>query len=402
MSNVHEYRWSPSCVAGISDYFLLDDPYDLGVESSKALSITGLVVGELSGYVRSVMAYPITPSTLQDHGVFNTVLKNLAVILRVGSTTTLTSYDVPVYGAVGSQSNTPGRKTDRIYLGYVNYAPAESTNGPAWTQQEPYTTIDLYLPFYGYTRLKSTDVFYKRLYIYLSIDFATGSATYYITAGEYVDYNTVTDADGGAEAPLIATVTFQLGVSLALGETGFQNATRNALMGAVTLAASTVSGQGIPVNYETRADFAENEFRSTVDNARYDLGLQPRYGGEKAYHTAHMASPAKVAQQATNLLGFGQSASVNHANNAASDALSPTVPFLLIRRANFLNNVYTTDYKHLYGVPYAKTVTLSDLKTKTGSTPKFLQCTGMNGSQTCMTQREFNELTKLLQSGIYY
>lgn len=46
----------------------------------------------------------------------------------------------------------------------------------AWLNYEPYTTYELYLPYYGYVTLKSADILNQRIQVYYNIDTTNGNA----------------------------------------------------------------------------------------------------------------------------------------------------------------------------------------------------------------------------------
>lgn len=92
-----------------------------------------------------------------------------------------------------------------------------------------YTKIQCWLPYYGFVDLMPNDVMGKHLEFWLSVDYNSGSAAYYIcvhdTAGLGVGYGRI-----------ISVVTFQLGTLIPLGTSNAADNIRNLALTAVKTA----------------------------------------------------------------------------------------------------------------------------------------------------------------------
>ena len=79
---------------------------------------------------------------------------------------------------------------------------------------EPYTQLQLYVPFFGYITIPTNVVIGSKMYLYLSVDFITGLGTLYIT----VDVN--------GEETLINTQNSKIAYDLAYGSTNINELER--------------------------------------------------------------------------------------------------------------------------------------------------------------------------------
>lgn len=91
----------------------------------------------------------------------------------------------------------PYYKLGTFYITYNNYRDVE-----------PYTTYELYLPYYGYTELKSSDILNNKIDIYYSFDWANGTAKINIVN---VRYNYI-----------IKSLSANVGVKISLSRTNNQ------------------------------------------------------------------------------------------------------------------------------------------------------------------------------------
>lgn len=89
-----------------------------------------------------------------------------------------------------------------------------------------YTKIQCWLPYYGMVDLLPNDVMGKNVEFWLSVDYNTGSALYYICVRDTADTTT-------GYARIIQTVNFQLGFTIPLGSANAVNNIRNIALGAV-------------------------------------------------------------------------------------------------------------------------------------------------------------------------
>lgn len=103
--------------------------------------------------------------------------------------------------------------------------------GDDYMKREPYSTYELYLPYYGYVELKSSDILNNLIEIYYSFDYANGTAkiNIYNKTKEYI----------------IKSVTANIGVKISLNRTNYQELsdakTQLAIQSAISGVASALS-----------------------------------------------------------------------------------------------------------------------------------------------------------------
>lgn len=87
---------------------------------------------------------------------------------------------------------------------------------------EPYTKIELYVPYFGFLELPTNEVMGKRIYIYLGVDFDTGMGTIYI------------QVDGR----VIMTTSNKIGIDIPLGSSNLNEVVKENVANAI----KTVAG----------------------------------------------------------------------------------------------------------------------------------------------------------------
>lgn len=92
----------------------------------------------------------------------------------------------------------------------------------------PYTTLQLYLPYYGMVTLPTNDVMNRIVKVYYSLDFYTGTLTIFITA-------TREDSE-----VLILSVESKIGIDIPIGTSNFNEISKNILMTGVGIAGGVI------------------------------------------------------------------------------------------------------------------------------------------------------------------
>ena len=101
----------------------------------------------------------------------------------------------------------------------------------SWTNREPYTNYEIWIPFVGFVKIEYKDFANKRLLIYYSMDMRTGSATAYI-------FDTVNDNviwSGGCQLGIKLDIT---STNLLENERAKQSGDLNMIMGLLSSAVS--------------------------------------------------------------------------------------------------------------------------------------------------------------------
>ena len=137
---------------------------------------------------------------------------------------------------------------DGMYLGeyYVK-------DNNSFTDYEPYTLLDVYLPYFGFINIPIKEVIGKYIQFNLIVDFYTGQAQYLIG----VNNNSVKVKKGypenspdrthydDSDTRIIMQKVFQLGVNIPLTQTGMAETMRNIVMSAVKGVVSVASSSAI-------------------------------------------------------------------------------------------------------------------------------------------------------------
>lgn len=350
-------------------------------EKSSNWDLASAFRGELDEWIRMVTWYPIQIKNLQRNGYITD--KQYEIVFST----------LPVVGATGAYCYNVNTKmfNEKLPIGEV-YIPTYYRD---YRDYEPYTSVEIFLPYYGYTSLKCADCLGEIVIISMGVDWTTGSAVYYITR----------KTDGR----VIGTYSFQLGVAIPLGQSGVQNAFRNVAMGVVKGAATVagayfggVAGAGISTTITTSTESNESEARalnpSTGRMRKVSSTQDTSNGYRESRHTSNAWKGRAISgvfdTAANAIANFQFHPSVDRANHAGADKFSPLNAKIVIRRAKFVD--MGADYNHLYGLPLGKTKVLSSVK-------GYTECSAMHlegaGFKAC-TPEEKDIISAALSNGV--
>lgn len=127
----------------------------------------------------------------------------------------------------------PDQVPDFLDMGSIFVQPQymEEVTAPAFFDYEPYTTLQLYLPYIGFTDIPCQVVMGKNLLIRYAVDFATGECTAFLLVSE----------PGSTATTLFKTVKGQIGISIPIGGGQWQDIANNILKIGMGIA-GTVAG----------------------------------------------------------------------------------------------------------------------------------------------------------------
>ena len=223
-------------------------------EAMTTPSFSEIVLGDYTKWCSSLVYFPINFVNVEES--------------RLG--TTLTQYYLNVGGVqVGNANNRvhcyipPSLLEFGFTLGEYLYTGKYGD----FRDFEPYTTLQIYLPFYGFVDVNIADVIGKYIQFRLSIDYGTGQAMYTIgvsttsITSPNAPYYSGTD---DTNTMIISKHVFSLGVTIPLGQTGMADAIRNVTMGSLKAVGSLALNFAVssPTNSTT------NETTKTVNTAR--------------------------------------------------------------------------------------------------------------------------------------
>lgn len=342
------------------------------------VSISSLVFGDYSKWCASLMYYPLI---LNDNGT--------SYKLTAGGI----EYDTTVTGFI-DPLNEYG-----FTLGEYAYPSATS-----YLDFEPYTKLEVYLPYYGFITLKIADVEGKYIQFRLYVDYNTGQAQYVVG----VNPNSVTFVQspsviGGDDTNtrILGTYNFQLGVSIPIGSTNFNETVRNTILGvgkaAVSLGASFAADY-IPSSRSTSTAKTVNTIRNPNTGRQITKSAQSKtynretytYGTGERFNTA-----INTASTVLGNLGFSTQGITSN-NGSLNNNLCPSVAIVVTKAKTTLDPTTSSSYKRLLGLPLGECRLLG---TVTGYTKvSDIRLEGDGFGQT--TQEEMAEIEQLIYQGV--
>lgn len=182
---------------------------------------------------------------------------------------TLDGIECGAYGAVMSRVNNiltiaENIRIEKLYNNYLDFA--------------PYTTVEVYLPFYGSITLNTNECMGKQISIYYVIDFNEGTATSYILCNDTGD--------------ILDTRTFNIAIDIPLSNTNMADIKRSDFMAGLRI------GQQIVGNVSSgNAGVIDAAVINTIYGVTGQLiGNVPRIGkGNVASSTAAQYGPQNVS-----------------------------------------------------------------------------------------------------------
>lgn len=342
-------------------------------------SVSTLLFGTYDKWCSSLIYYPIN---------FYTEAPNQTLV--AGGV----SYDVPCWSGIPTYA----------YFGYtLGQTSYSTTSAGSFLTREPYTKLELWLPYYGKIDLKPSVVSGHYIQILLSIDFQTGQAMYTIALTDsMVDYPNAPYAAGAdlSSAQVITTVQFQLGTQLNFGSTHIMDSIRNTATEGLKMAFSVASGVGrtistpspdtttVTTKYtERNPDTGRQVTAGTVTQTTTRDGQAERPGvGQSA-----LAGIATVLDsiQASSTTGGGCS-------SAILNGMTNECVYLVTRRVKPTMALTDETRLHLTGGPVGKYMQLSDLSGFT-----TVSDIDLTGCTTLMTSAEEEVLRGKLRTGVY-
>ena len=231
-----------------------------------------------------------------------------------------------------------------------------------------YTKIQCWLPYYGFVDLLPNDVMGKQINFWLSIDYNTGSALYYITVKD--DRDTLL----GYER-IVSTVNFQLGVLIPLGTTNAVDSIRNAALVAVksageiaiTAAAIKSGGTGgASVDTTTATTSAKSTHRNPQTGRQV---TQSTYSIDKSESSTRTYDNTKYLKKQLASETFANSLSALEQLHLTPKTDKPNNSNLMGYSAQSIKVVIyrplmkdiSSEYTHLMGKPLGRVLTLGDL-----------------------------------------
>lgn len=364
----------------------LSDINSLGNEVN-SLSISGFLFGNWNEFTSSCMAFPfvIEAENNADEGshYFITSGRSFTNITCKGYMST---------------DSTRGAYT----LGEYKYPKCTS-----YLDYDPYTSVEIFLPYLGFTEVKIADIDDKYIQFRLNVDWSSGQATYTISTSDvavndtgnlpFVDYSDLTVVAKYQQCRVINTFTFQLGYSIPITSTNFNDTIRNiaemavkaggAIVGLATgagAAVSTTVTSGQKVTRRVNKDTGRMEKASVTDLSKTTTRTTETKGSgvNTAIDTAESV-----------LGGFSSRGSTDKPNNMCLIGNVCRSVAIIKRTVIPTVNRTGTAYKHLVGLPNGKCELLANLS-------GFTIVTSMHTDGISATTDEVGEIQSLLSEGV--
>lgn len=272
---------------------------------------------------------------------------------------------------------------------------------------EPYTTCELYLPFYGLINLPLAEFKDKYLVVLLNIDIRTGQAMYIVGVSNSFppyngDFDSIYERKSAtyydcSEVRIFAQYVFQLGVQIPLGTANMAETYRNIIMStakgvlgvASTMTPSTVS--------KTNWDFTTTTTKKT--------------GKKKAYTITENKSGTRttnVTKGNTSISAMESAVDVINSSRIGAETDRPSNGLVNLNTCVSMKLIFKTlkgvgmsekqkyEYNHLYGKPLGEPYRLGDLEGYTEISTIHIEGEGFNKA----TETEKAMLNDILTSGI--
>lgn len=212
---------------------------------------------------------------------------------------------------------------------------------------EPYSKYKLWLPFYGYVDLKSSDISNKYLEFLLYIDFNTGQSQYVIgvsnthleiTNAPYLLYN----ANVVKDIRIIGTYTLDLGYEIPLGSVGMADAIRNISLSTIRLGGNLV--QGIAKSNTNARMF--NDYSSAVNfsNSAKETVLKEGFNGSLSVLESFQLHPQ-----------------MDKVNNGILNNATPRSIIFVKYQSLVTQDITNVNFRKLYGLPTNKIINLNEV-----------------------------------------
>lgn len=285
-----------------------------------------------------------------------------------------------------------------------------------FTDFEPYTQIEVYLPYYGQVSLKVADIYNKYVQFRLFIDFYSGQGTYYIGVSDEssephslrVPWRAgLSDIDGNTR--ILGTYTCQLGYSIPYGQSGASEAIRNITLGlvkgAATIGGAAIAG-AIGAGVASTVSSTVVDYSSTARTRNPQTGRQVIRGSvsrhEETTNTESVTRNTWKGDVVSGCFNTAVNAIANanispqfdRANNPFSDSIGPRSIYVIEKRVNIKD--VDSEYSHLYGRPLGETRTLSSVHGYTECSAVHFE--GENFGSA--TSEELKLITQFMSSGV--
>lgn len=276
---------------------------------------------------------------------------------------------------------------------------------------EPYTTVSLYLPYYGYTDLPTKEILNMYLQFRLYIDFKSGKAMYVIGVNpNSVDIpredKTLPGVDD-TNTRIIGQYSFQLGAEFPLGKNNFADIQRNVFLGAMRGAISvgnaisptlhrSVTQQEPSIAKSTKTITARNK-KGQFTARRKHTSEKVETKGDKITESKSYGKPLSSTSSMLVDIASGMTSTpqVERTDGAVFGVHTTQNIKIVIREAKILP--VDSNYAHIYGLPLGEVKQLSQIYGYAEVSETHIE-----GNFGAITEEERSQIDGLLSSGVIF
>ena len=354
-------------------------------------------VSDVNNLYEWVLNNPIESAIFGDYTKWCSSLQFYPFKINISNTT----YKLSVGGVQSSKILCNGLIPVKAEFGYTLgqiYYPVPSS----YLDYEPFTKVEVWLPFYGFTELRIADIAGKYIQFRLYIDFHSGSAQYVIgvtdNALEFTDLPFAITVDD-TNTRIIGTCVFQLGYTIPLGSTGLADTVRNLTLTGIKAAASFATG-AIVGGITGGAQTSKTITTTTSKNAE---GKQITAERESTTTTEHdsnyntierVGTTMKTAQNVLESLNVRPS--VDRSNNTIINSSTCTSIVIVKRKVKPSVDITTQEFRHLYGLPVGNVKQINTVHGYTEISAINFEGTGFGNA----TNKELAMLEDMVSRGI--
>lgn len=312
-----------------------------------------------SEYINNIMAYPI----------------NIYPLLNV-NVTSLSSLKIGTVSLTVDCLRIDSYKETYIRVGSMYF---DRTNTNYWTNNylDYLTKIEMWLPYYGFVDLPSSEVLGKTIYVDYQIDLDTGCASIYIS---------LSPTNQEMDSYLYRTYTTNIASIIPVGFTNANDKMKQVVGTGIKLLGG-VTGMMSNAN---NSSYSPHYYKNNKPNAKGE------YSKAKTYDKNYQGLPKDMGSQLANggldmISAMQNSIQRGELNNVRGFYSLPQNIFFIYTRPNPMN---LPDFPHYVGKPCYKTVNLGDLTGFTKVGEIHLQGFGT------ATARELEMINNALKSGV--
>ena len=272
----------------------------------------------------------------------------------------------------------------------------------SYLDYEPFTKVEVWLPFYGFTELRIADIADKYIQFMLFVDYHSGAAQYVIgvTDNEQTYNNQPFTLTGlPTDARIIGTCVFQLGYTVPLGSTGLSDTIRNVALAGIKGAASLVTG-GLINSITGGAQTSKTITTTTSKNAEGKQITAERESTTTTEHDSNYNTVEKVGttiKMAQNVIeSLNVRPIVERSNNTIINSSTCTSIVIVKRKVKPSVDITTQEFRHLYGLPVGNVKQINTVHGYTEISAINFEGTGFGNA----TNKELAMLEDMVSRGI--